>query len=182
MIRKVLVLLALAMALAACGSAPPAPTDRYYRLQPVSVAPLGQAIAVQPLRAESLYGERPLVYGDESNPRQLRQYHYHLWLYAPGQLVRDHLVASLALRSGDGGVRLDGRVLRFDRLLDGQRSKAVLALELRLTRSGKILLEKTYAAEQVAVDSSIAAHVAAIEQALALIYGELRKDLVDAVR
>ena len=86
------------------------------------------------------------------------------------------------MRSGDGGVRLDGRVLRFDRMLDGPRSKAAVALELRLTRSGKTLLEKTYAAEQVAADSSMAAHAAATEQALALIYGELRKDLLEAIR
>ena len=68
----------------ACGSVPPAPTDRFYRLQPVQVpsAPvaLSGAVAVHAFSADSLYAERPIIYSEEASQRQLRQYHYHLWL------------------------------------------------------------------------------------------------------
>lgn len=179
-------LIALCLALAACGSVPPAPADRFYRLQPASVSAPGGAlpgpIAVRPLRADSLYAERPLVFSEEGNPRQLRQYHYHLWLYAPAQMVHDHLTASLGgvLDFAAGGRpphALDGRIVRFERVLDGRHGKAAAALELRLSAGGKTVLAKTYRAEQAAGDASFPAFVIAMEQALGKIYAEFLGDV-----
>ena len=49
----------LLVLITACGSVPPAPTDRFYRLQPVQVssAPeaLSGAVAVHAFSADSLY-------------------------------------------------------------------------------------------------------------------------------
>ena len=175
---RILILMILAVALTACGSAPPAPAERFYRLQPVKLSPAGKPaeIVVLPFRADSLYAERPLVYGDAADPRQLRQYHYHLWLYAPPQLVREHLAASLGRPATGSGARLEGRVLRFDRMLAGKHSQAVVTLELLLTQGGKELLRKTYTAEQPAADDSVAGHVLATEQALVAIYTEFLRD------
>ena len=184
MIRILFALAAIVLTLAGCGSVPPAPVERFYRLQPVLLdlpaKALNGGIPLQPFRADSLYAERPLVYGDEASSRQLRQYHYHLWLYAPAQLVQDHLAASLGklvdAAGKDNAPRLEGRILRFDRMLVGKSSKAVVALELRLVKGNKLILGKTYAAERMAADESVAAHVAAVEQALAAIYVEFLKD------
>jgi ABC-type uncharacterized transport system auxiliary subunit len=179
-------LLALCLLLSACGSVPPAPIDHFYRLQatPVSAATkaFSGAIAVLPFRADSLYAERPIVYAEEANLRQLRQYHYHLWLYAPAQMVQRHLVASLGTAldlSGDSTAAnvLEGRVVGFERVLAGKNSKAVVALELTLTSSGKTRLSKTYQAEQLATDDSLGAFAVAMEQALAKIYAEFLVDL-----
>ena len=89
----------LLVLITACGSVPPAPTDRFYRLQPVQIssapAAASGAIAVNTFSADSLYAERPIIYSDEASLRQLRQYHYHLWLYPPAQLVRENFLASL---------------------------------------------------------------------------------------
>ena len=184
MIRTLFALAAFVLTLAGCGSVPPAPVDRFYRLQPVVLdlpaKALAGGVALQPFRADSLYAERPLVYGDEANPRQLRQYHYHLWFYAPAQLVQDHLAASLGKLVDPAGKenasRLEGRILRFDRMLAGKSSKAVVALELRLMKGNKLILGKTYTAERMAADESVAAHVVAVEEALAAIYAEFLKD------
>lgn len=181
MIRRSFLALCSLLALAACGSAPPTPVDHFYRLQPVSLAATSlPPLQVEPLRADSLYAERPLVFSEAGQSRALRQYHYHLWLYPPAQLVQDHLSASLGrtAREGKDGLRLEGRILRFDRVLLGKGvSKAVVALELQVRAGGKLLLDKVYEAEQAAADASIAAHVQAVEQALGNIYGQLAGDL-----
>lgn len=178
-------LLSFCLLLAACGSVPPAPTDRFYRLQPVSVSSASKAlpgaVAVQTFRADSLYAERPIVHAEESSLRQLRQYHYHLWLYPPAQMVQGHFVSSLGgaldLSGSNAHFVLDGRILGFERVLSGKNSKAVVALELRLLAGGKPLLNRTYQAEQVATDDSLDAFAVAMEQALAKIYAEFLADL-----
>lgn len=180
---SVAALLSLGLTLAGCGSVPPTPVDRFYRLQPVAVAPakpLPAAVSVQPFSADSLYAERPVVYSDEANLRQLRQYHYHLWLYAPAQAVREHLLTSLGgalqlVAAEPAPYSLEGRVLRFERVVGG-KNKAVAALHLRLTAAGKTLLDKTYQAEQAAEGESMSAFVAAMEQTLAKIYAEFLRD------
>jgi len=180
------VLLTLCLLLSACGSVPPAPIDHFYRLQPSVVSPAAKvllgAITVSPFRADSLYAERPMIYTDEASLRQLRQYHYHLWLYPPAQMVQRHLTTSLGAvldLNGDStaGNLLEGRVVGFERVLAGKNSKAVVALELTLTSSGKTRLSKTYQAEQGATDDSLGAFAVAMEQALAKIYAEFLADL-----
>jgi ABC-type uncharacterized transport system auxiliary subunit len=186
MTRLTALLLSIGLLLSACGSVPPAPIDRFYRLQPVSVSSVAKslpgAIVVQPFRADSLYAERPIIYSEEASARQLRQYHYHLWLYPPAQLVREHFTSSLGrtldLTGGDSAPNvLDGRVTGFERVLSGKSSKAVVALELRLQAGGKTLLSKTYQAEQPAADESLGAFAVAIEQALGKIYAEFLADV-----
>ena len=174
----------------ACGSVPPAPTDRFYRLQPVQVpsAPvaLSGAVAVHAFSADSLYAERPIIYSDEASLRQLRQYHYHLWLYPPAQLVRENFLASLgsALNlAGDGGQAtdmIDGRILSFERVLSGRNSTAVVALELSLKTGGRTRLQKTYRAEQRASDDTLGAFAVAMEQALGKIYSEFLADVAQS--
>jgi ABC-type uncharacterized transport system auxiliary subunit len=137
---------------------------------------------VQPFRADSLYAERPIIYAEEASLRQLRQYHYHLWLYPPEQMVQGHFVSSLGgaldLSGGSNAPYVvDGRILSFERVMSGKNSKAVVALELRLLTGGKTLLNRTYQAEQAAADDSLDAFAMAMEQALAKIYAEFLADL-----
>lgn len=185
-LNKTLWSFGLLLLLAACGSVPPAPTDRFYRLQPAHVAsattPLPGAIAVNAFRADSLYAERPIIYSDEASLRQLRQYHYHLWLYPPAQIVQEHFKASLGSAldlKGDSNApyALDGRIVKFERVLSGQHSRAVVALELHLLAGGKTRLNNTYQVEQPASDDSLGAFAVAMEQALGKIYTEFLADV-----
>ena len=179
-------LLSFCLLLAACGSVPPAPSDRFYRLQPVGISSVSKvlpaAVGVQTFRADSLYAERPIIHAEESSLRQLRQYHYHLWLYPPAQMVQEHFVSSLGsaldLSGGSNAPYvIDGRIIGFERLMSGKNSKAVVALELRLLAGGKTRLNRTYQAEQAAADDSLDAFAVAMEQALAKIYAEFLADL-----
>jgi len=189
MTRLKALLLALCLVLTACANVPPTPVDHFYRLQASPVSALVKAtigpIAVLPFRADSLYAERPIVYAEEASLRQLRQYHYHLWLYPPAQTVQRHFLASLGnaldLRAeGNAANVLEGRVLGFERLVSGKTSKAVVALELTLTNAGQPRLSKTYQAEQSATDDSLGAFAVAMEQALAKTYTEFLSDLTSA--
>ena len=53
----------------------------------------------------------------------------------------------------------------------------MVALEIRLVASGRVLTNKVYKAEQTAADDSMGAFVEAMEKALAKIYSELLTDL-----
>lgn len=186
--KKILCLGALCLALVACGSVPPAPTDHFYRLHPVAVAAPAPASPVPfrllSFRGEGPFAERPIVFVEAAGARQLRQYHYHLWLSAPPQLVRDHLALSLAtvLDPRGGGAdadALEGRVLAFERQLSGNSSKAVVILELRLqSAAGQVRLARVYRGEQPVAGDSIDAFVEAMEGALAKIYAAFQGDLV----
>lgn len=184
--RMPLFFFGLCLLLAGCGSIPPTPTDSFYRLQPVSLPTAGKAfsgdITVQPLRADSLYSERPIVYSEASSLRQLRQYHYHLWLYPPAQLVQRHLAASLGSAPEVAGASpsanvIEGRIVSFERVVSGKNSKAVASLELRLLADGKARVNKTYLAEQSATGDSLGAFAVAMEQALGSIYAEFLADV-----
>lgn len=185
MIRQGLLLLALGLLLAGCGSAPPAPVDRFYRLQ-ASVLPaaasLPATLEIRNVRGDSLYAERPIVFSEASDARQLRQYHYHLWLYPPAQMVRDHFRASLAgaAETASGAkpvLHLDARIVGFERVLNGKASTAQAALEVSVFSGDRLLLGKRYSAMQAAGDESFSAFSAAMELALNQIYGEMLGDI-----
>lgn len=185
MIRKFLVpSLLLSLALAGCGSVPPAPVDHFYRLQaptPSTTTAVAN-IEVRRVQADSLYAERPIVYSEAGNQRQLKQYHYHLWLYPPAQMVRDDLRAQLpkANIGSKTALVVDARIVAFDRIVSGTGSTAQAALEVSISSSagGKpVLIEKRYQAEQASSDNSITAFVVAMEGALSKIYAELQRDI-----
>lgn len=187
MIKRALISVLLASAIAACGNAPPAPVDRFYRLQATPLAAattLPVRIEVRQISADSLYAERAIVFSERSDPRQLRQYHYHLWLYPPAQLVRDHLRASLdggrtASTGGPAPLAFDARIVAFERVVDGAAGSAGAAraaLEVSLSAGGTPLLNKRYEAEYAAGDGSMSAFSAAMEQALGKIYAEVARD------
>ena len=165
--------------LAACGSAPPAPVDRFYRLQADGAAAALPPFEVRSVRADSLYAERPIVFSPADDPRQLRQYHYHLWLYPPAQAVKEHMLASMDGGQPRSGLTLEARIVAFERVLDSGNGRAVVALEVSLGGEKGVLLQKRYRREQPAGDDSFSAFATATEKALQAIYGELRQDIGD---
>jgi len=182
--RRILLALLLPGLLVACGSAPPAPVDRFYRLQaePLAGATLPAAgLRVGEVHADSLYAERPIVFVRADDPRQLRQYHYHLWLYPPAQTVRDHLRASLGEAApGSAPLAVEARIVAFDRIVDDKHGSARAALHVTVSGAAGTLLDATYRAEAAASADSFSAFGAAMEAALRQIYAELLRDLAQA--
>jgi uncharacterized lipoprotein YmbA len=170
-------------ALAGCGSVPPAPADNFYRLQTPAAAAtqLPVAVEIRRVQADSLYAERPIVYSEAGNPRQLRQYHYHLWLYPPAQMLRDVLRTQLPTAASASGktVTLDARIVAFDRIVSGSNSSAQAALEVTVTSGNQTLIEKRYQAGQASSDATLTAFVVAMEGALERIYAEVARDIAE---
>ncbi|MBK8523386.1 MAG: membrane integrity-associated transporter subunit PqiC [Betaproteobacteria bacterium] len=175
--------LLLIFTLAGCGSVPPAPADNFYRLQTpaASATNLSVAVEIRRVQADSLYAERPIVYSEAGNLRQLRQYHYHLWLYPPAQMLRDALRSQLPTPATASGktVTLDARIVAFDRVVSGSNSSAQAALEVTVTSGNQTLIEKRYQAEQASSDATLTAFVVAMEGALGRIYAEVARDMAE---
>jgi ABC-type uncharacterized transport system auxiliary subunit len=179
-----------ALVLAGC-STPAVPEHRFYRLLGSTAAP-AQALrvpgelAVRPLRAEALYSERAIIFTDDQQ-RQLQQYHYHHWIYPPGQLIQEHLADYLRRAAvspqvrlqdhGEAAFAVSGRVARFDRVTQNGQPHAMVVLELRLEKKNKLLWQQTYSASTAQADGSMNGFAAATEASLNRIYAEFLSDL-----
>lgn len=179
-----------ALALAGCQSAPAVPDNQYYRLraEPAagSQAPLFKGdVAVRTLRTDGLYSERAVIFAEN---RRLEQYHYHHWLYPPGQLVQEHLAqwlrrsgAAPAVQvqehSGETPYVVSGRVARFEESREAGRRTAEVALDLRLEAHGRVLFQHPYQTGEPVAEAGMNGLAAAMEVALDRIYGEFLADL-----
>lgn len=190
-----LVICLATLVLAGCQSMPPVPSDRYYRLEAVqgdasARTILNETLYVAPLRADGLYIERSMLYAPVAQPRELQQYHYQHWSEPPPVLLQEHMRASLeamavaphvtTIASGSGsGFLLNGRILRMEKIIDGDNTRAVISLHFVLQRkkTSELLLERSYNVEQVINDNTQHGYVLACEVVLKKIYAKFAEDI-----
>jgi ABC-type uncharacterized transport system auxiliary subunit len=179
----------------ACGTPPPVPDDHFYRLATSAISHRFD----QPLISAGLYVERPraagarrgrkMLYSDDPGHLRFQQYHYHHWEDAVPELLhrrladqlRDSGVADrIGVRpDGTAAFRLESRVGRFERLIDGGSYAVVVELEFRLTPGSKpqrTLFEDVYS-ETVDVSSSMDDTVKGFSAALDRTMDRLLADL-----
>lgn len=192
--RAVMAVMCVA-ALSGCGSAPPVPQDKFYRLQAVSTtAPsatpkLDGTLEIERFSADGLTAGRPIVYAESNVPNQLLEYHYHFWTQPPTIMLQDELIAYLRAANYARNVvtpemritpdyALTGRIRRFEQVL-GSPDAAVIELEISLRRidDGKLMLLKTYRHESKQSSRGVPGAVAAMNEALNIIYSDLLADL-----
>jgi len=181
----------LAAALAAC-SAPPVPSDHYYRLLVPMPAEdtaggvlLPGVMTVEVLQADGLLRERPLLYAVGGASTELQQHNYHYWNDAPPRMLQDQMVTYLrrAHAAGlvvtpDTRVRADyqvsGKAKRFERLIGDGTPKVVVEIELALQRlsDDALLVVDTYSAEETAENDSVEAAIAALNRATARVFDD----------
>ena len=185
---RLLPALLLAPLLAGClGSAPPVPRDHFYRL--IVPAPkageemLPGVLEVEPLRADGLLRERPLLYSASGKPHEVQQHDYHYWADAPTRMLQDQMVAYLR-RGGfarsvvtpemrvHADYRLSGKAKRLERLVGGGPPRAFVELELVLVgiADERLLAVESYGEEVAAADGGVKAAVIALNQATARIF------------
>ncbi len=192
--KRLLIPLIFALLVTACGSVPPAPEDRYYRLAAVSGAASGQVLAdtlaIGSVESAAVYSERAVVYSEHGQPNKLQHYHYHFWADPPPSLIRDHLALYLRNSQAAPVVVVDkgeaewkyllvSRLRRFERVMQGFGSKVVVEMEFRLLQRGgrQPLLIQDYSAEVGVSGGTVNAAAEAFAEALGDIYQQLLVDM-----
>ncbi|MBN8726653.1 MAG: membrane integrity-associated transporter subunit PqiC [Xanthomonadales bacterium] len=187
-------LLLTAMMLAAC-SVPTVPDQTWYRLPPPpavekAAAVLNLPIAVAGFSADGIYADQALVYALDPGARQVRQYHYQLWVDPPGRMLQRRLIVRLRqaglagtvtdeLPASAEALRVRGVILRLDRtpLADGGVA-AVVAIKLRADAPGHLpLVEQIYRAEKPASGSSVGAFTDALGEGIDEVFAAFQADL-----
>ncbi len=167
-IRLALTLLTVSVLsqLTACSvvSTAPPPTETFYRLPPpetvaaVSHSPFKGGLYVATPLANPLHQDRAMIFSTDLKGISLQTYHYHQWVDALPNLVREYMVAYLqkagmadwvtgSERIMTGDYTIQGRLQRFEQTGGQQKPQLVVHLRLWLTRqNAKPLLGKDYKA------------------------------------
>jgi cholesterol transport system auxiliary component len=192
--KKSLALILLTITLAACSPAT-VPDVTYFRLPTPTPLPHGDKpltslpIEVQTFRAEGIYAEQALIYSNNDSATELRTYHYQLWNDPPSRGLQSRLTNMLrssgismlvtdTLPASDQALRVQGRIIRYERVQNGQAFTAHVAFDMRVEQdSGEPVLEQTYSGDADAAGATIGATVqafgTAVDQAFAKFYGDL---------
>jgi len=189
-------LIAASILLSSCISQAPIPQDRFYRLPELTSTNLPQGIltntiAVTPFKMQGIYNERNLLYIEATKPLELQRYHYRYWASSPNYLIQDNLISYLRTTSIADNVYhyqsnleadriVSGRVLRFDRVLEGSGSSVIINMELQVS-NGNInslpLLKKQYSSSATINNKGFNNVVEAYGRALNKIYDAFISDI-----
>jgi len=193
--RIALPLLALVL-LTAC-SPPTVPDVTYYRLPAPKALPHADKpltalpIEVAAFRGEGIYAEQALIYSLTSDAGSMRTFHYQLWSDPPSRglqarltvMLRESGISQLVterLPASDQALRVHGRILRYERVGEGQATHVAVSLEMRVEQdSGEPLIEQTYSAEAAAADASMSATVQAFGTAVDQVFAKFYHDLAE---
>lgn len=118
----------LATLLGACGTAPPAEPDRYFRLQaPATATPGGRPVAatlvVRELATRGFEGGRAIVYRTAETPLETNRYRNLLWEVAPGPAMAGMLADGLRQVDLFELVILPDQRARAEYLLEGELAR-----------------------------------------------------------
>ena len=180
-----------------CVSQPAVPQDYFYRLPAIhpdtafDTKLVNGIIAVDQLDADGVYRERPLLYVDAQRPLEVLQYHYRHWIQIPSQLIQDNMVdymreANIAdgVERYSSGRRHDflirGRLHKFERLVEKDRSIAVVQVEIEFRKrheQGTEKITKMYQSQKTAQGQTIHDSVTAFGEALRQIYEDMLIDI-----
>ncbi len=187
-------LLAVLAGVAGCLGGP-APRDHVYRLQ---VEPPRQArnaaafpgtLEVGRVWGNALTRGRPILRSDSDRAVEVTPYGYHLWVDSPTLLVQRALTAYLrqiglaeTVASSDANTPADwvvtGFIERLDHIAGEGAPRVLVELELRLAEAdrGRLLLRKTYRAEQPSDGAGVPAAVRAFGTAAGSIFESFAAD------
>ena len=143
----------LAALIAGCGGAGPTPEKNYYRLDgPSGVTALEEPATQRPVvvnapRATGVRNERNMLYSEDPNAINLKQYHQHYWEEAPANLVQAWMIDYLRARnvsptvvrrsSSRERVTISSWIRRFERILSKDGRSVIVTMEFRVDVSGR---------------------------------------------
>jgi len=201
-VARALLAAATAVAMTACGVAPPAPEDHYYRLpppnpgEPLTRPLVAGKVGVAPITARGLYQERAILFTDSRRPLELDLYNYHFWVQSPSHLIQAYLIdylraakAAVSVTRYEPGATADGTISghidRFERIVGGEQDRVTVALDLHYAaadRPATPAFDKRYEATVPVRGRTMDAVVTAFGTALDRIGGAFVHDLAQASR
>ena len=184
--------LGLAVFVTACAQ-PPVPQDRYYRIDVADPQPgpriLDGVVEIDRMSAEGLISGRAVVYSEAASPTLVQEYYYDYWTEPPSDMLRDALIDYLRAADAaeavvtpesrvDSDFTLNGRIHRIEHVRGGE-PKGIVDIELSVThtRTGKLMMVRSYAVGVGATDGSVSSAVLAINQGVAAIFERFLADL-----
>lgn len=190
-----ILLCSVTFVLAACSlGGSPVPADHFYRLPEITMErqlkPLIDMIVIKPVKASGLYHERAMLYVDKSRPLEIQRYHYNFWSKPPADLIHDAIYQGLTSSGVAVNVQreqtdhrpdyiIDSRIVRFERVVEGEAVTIQLALEISLQRvSSPQRLIRLYQSSVRLETSDIHASVEAYGKALRAIVKQLLDDVL----
>lgn len=180
MTRSTMLVLA-AVALAGCSLGRTLPHIRYYTLA-IPAAPatrLDAPVHVGAITSDQPYATERVAY--RSSPYQLDYYTYHRWAADPRELVRTVMRDYFERAGGTGGVpfEIQGNIRRLEEVDDPAGWRGALELDVRVTRGGAVLVERTFSETEPAESRRPEAIAAALSRALQRILDQV---LAEAAR
>ena len=191
---RTLLLLAMLAGAAGCLGGP-APRDHVYRLQ---VEPPGSArsaaafpgtLEVGRIWGNALTRGRPILRSESDRAVEVTPYDFHLWVDSPTLLVQRGLTEYLrqtglaeTVVGSDVNAPVDwvvtGFIERLDHITGGGEPRVLVKLELSLAKAngGRVVLRKTYRAEQPSDGAGVPAAVRAFGTAIGSIFESFAAD------
>lgn len=187
-----LVLCACLVLLAGCGSAPPIPSNSFYRLDIAAPATrleaplLNGILSVQVGAAIPLYRDRALLHSEPGAAGTLQRYHYHYWIDTPPHLLQislaDYLrslgVAPVVVMPEDGveeqyRLRLD--IDRFEHQRGPGGGLVSVGVRVLLTErtTGRLLFQKRLQADAAVQGDDFTRLAAGYQQATTELFGHV---------
>jgi len=167
--------------LAGCSLARSIPNVRYYTLA-ITAPPsttIGAPIHIGTISSDQPYATERIAF--RTSPYQLDYYTYHRWAADPRNLIRTVARDYFERASSGSGVpfELDGNIRRLEEVDEPAAWRGALALDVRLARGGRVVLERAYSESEPAESHHPEAVAAALSRALQRILDQI---LAEAAR
>ncbi len=190
---------AAVLALAACGSMKPLPSDTFYRLNVPLAAPAARAWPGVPVRvakfvASGVHRERPIVHSGADGV-VVGQHRYDLWIDSPERMLqnelvrylRDARVAPVVTGSSVSGkaTEVRGRIDRMDHIAEAGNSAVIVELHLELVVRGQrdaVVFARAYRESRPLAGSTMAAVAGAMSAAVGAIFAQFTADAGGALQ
>jgi ABC-type uncharacterized transport system auxiliary subunit len=183
MTRATLLVLA-AVALAGCSLGRSLPTIHYYTLAITDPPPthLDAPVRVGAITSDQAYATERIAF--RSSPYQLDYYTYHRWAADPRSLVQT-VVRDYFERAGAAGglpFEVEGNLRRLEEVDEPGGWRGAFALDVRVARGGRIILERAFSETEPAASRRPEAVAAALSRALQRILDQVLAETAAAGR
>lgn len=175
MIKKISLLLFIAV-LSSCASSGGNVVDKlYYRFAESQISYSGQAIKINKPAALGILGGRPMVVANSEG--SLQQMNQNFWLESPKTLYWSYLKESFSSDvKNQKNLTLHSEIRRFEK----NNSNAIVEIAFQLTNmKNETVFEKSYNQTEASVDNSIPSFVKSSQIAIEKITRSLAKDITD---